>query len=81
MNVFEAYENQGGKLTDLARAVGCGQPYLSGLKKDPHRVPGIRLAFALEEASGGLVPARAWVQKPARPRAGRRAPTSKPERA
>ena len=46
----------------LAQAVGISASYLSDIKKG-NRVPSLRVAFAIERATEGKVPARAWVEE------------------
>jgi transcriptional regulator with XRE-family HTH domain len=46
----------------LAQAVGISASYLSDIKKG-NRVPSLRVAFAIEDATNGDVPARSWVQE------------------
>ena len=50
------------KANALAEAVGISPSYLSDIKKG-NRVPSLRVAFAMEEATQGAVPARSWVQQ------------------
>ena len=45
----------------LARAVGISASYLSDIKKG-NRVPSLRVAFAIERATNGAVPAKSWVK-------------------
>jgi transcriptional regulator with XRE-family HTH domain len=47
------------KATALAQAVGISASYLSDIKKG-NRVPSLRVAFAIEDATNGAVPARSW---------------------
>jgi len=48
------------KAGPLAEAVGISQSYLSDMKKG-NRVPSLRVAFAIEDATQGAVPARSWL--------------------
>jgi transcriptional regulator with XRE-family HTH domain len=48
------------KANALAQEVGISQSYLSDIKKG-NRVPSLRVAFAIEDATQGFVPARSWV--------------------
>jgi transcriptional regulator with XRE-family HTH domain len=50
------------KAKPLAEAVGISQSYLSDMKKG-YRSPSLRVAVAIEDATEGAVPARAWVSK------------------
>ena len=50
------------KATALAQAVGMSPSYLSDMKKG-NRVPSLKVAFAIEDATQGAVPARGWVQQ------------------
>lgn len=50
------------KATALAEAVGISPSYLSDMKKG-NRVPSLRVAFAIEEATDGAVPARSWLKQ------------------
>jgi DNA-binding transcriptional regulator YdaS (Cro superfamily) len=45
----------------LAASLGISPSYLSDMKKGNRR-PSLKLAFAIEEATGGQVPARSWVE-------------------
>lgn len=49
------------KANALAEAAGISQSYLSDMKKG-NRTPSIRVAFAIEDATNGAVPARSWVR-------------------
>lgn len=51
------------KANALAQAVGISPSYLSDIKKG-NRVPSLRVAFAIEDATQGAVPARSWVGEP-----------------
>ncbi len=51
------------KAIALAQAVGISQSYLSDIKNG-NRVPSLRVAFAIEDATQGAVPARSWVGEP-----------------
>lgn len=46
----------------LADAAGISPSYLSDIKSG-RRAPSLQVAFAIEDATGGDVPARAWVSK------------------
>jgi transcriptional regulator with XRE-family HTH domain len=48
------------KANVLAEAIGISPSYLSDIKKG-NRVPSLRVAFAIEDATEGAVPARSWV--------------------
>jgi DNA-binding transcriptional regulator YdaS (Cro superfamily) len=48
------------KAKALAEAIGVSPSYLSDMKKG-NRVPSLRVAFAIEDATQGAVPARGWV--------------------
>ena len=48
------------KANALAEAIGISPSYLSDIKKG-NRVPSLRVAFAIEDATEGAVPARSWV--------------------
>jgi transcriptional regulator with XRE-family HTH domain len=48
------------KAKPLAEAVGISQSYLSDIKKG-YRSPSLRVAVAIEDATQGAVPVRAWV--------------------
>lgn len=48
------------KAKALAQVVGISPSYLSDMKKG-NRVPSLRIAFAIEDATQGAVPARGWV--------------------
>lgn len=50
------------KANALAEAIGISPSYLSDIKKG-NRVPSLRVAFAIEDATQGAVPARSWVQQ------------------
>jgi transcriptional regulator with XRE-family HTH domain len=50
------------KAKPLAEAVGISQSYLSDMKKG-NRSPSLRVAVAIEDATEGAVPVRAWVSK------------------
>jgi transcriptional regulator with XRE-family HTH domain len=52
---------QTNKAADLARAVGISASYMADIKKG-YRAPSIRVAFAIEDATQGAVPARSWVK-------------------
>jgi DNA-binding XRE family transcriptional regulator len=49
------------KATALAQAVGISSSYLSDIKKG-NRVPSLRVAIAIEDATEGAVPARSLVK-------------------
>ena len=51
------------KANALAEAIGISPSYLSDIKKG-NRVPSLRVAFAIEDATQGAVPARSWVGEP-----------------
>jgi DNA-binding transcriptional regulator YdaS (Cro superfamily) len=44
----------------IARAVGVSAPYICDLRRD-RRKPSDKVAAAIEDATGGAVPARAWL--------------------
>ena len=48
------------KANALAEAIGISPSYLSDIKKG-NRVPSLRVAFAIEDATSGAVPARSWL--------------------
>jgi len=50
------------KAGPLAEAVGISQSYLSDMKKG-NRSPSLRVAFAIEDATDGAVPARSWLKQ------------------
>jgi transcriptional regulator with XRE-family HTH domain len=50
------------KATALAQAVGISSSYLSDIKKG-YRAPSLRVAFAIEDATEGAVPARSWLKQ------------------
>jgi transcriptional regulator with XRE-family HTH domain len=50
------------KAGPLAEAVGISQSYLSDMKKG-NRSPSLRVAFAIEDATNGAVPARSWLKQ------------------
>jgi transcriptional regulator with XRE-family HTH domain len=50
------------KANALAQAVGISQSYLSDIKKG-YRVPSLRVAIAIEDATDGAVPARSLVKQ------------------
>lgn len=50
------------KATALAQAVGISNSYLSDIKKG-NRVPSLRVAIAIEDATEGAVPARSLVRQ------------------
>lgn len=50
------------KATALAQSVGISPSYLSDMKKG-NRVPSLKVAFAIEDATQGAVPARGWVKQ------------------
>ena len=50
------------KANALAEAIGISPSYLSDIKKG-NRVPSLRVAFAIEDATEGAVPARSWVMQ------------------
>ena len=50
------------KANVLAEAIGISPSYLSDIKKG-NRVPSLRVAFAIEDATEGTVPARSWVMQ------------------
>ena len=50
------------KATALAQAVGISPSYLSDMKKG-NRVPSLRVAVAIEDATDGAVPVRSWVKQ------------------
>ena len=50
------------KATALAQAVGISPSYLSDMKNG-NRAPSLKVAFAIEDATQGAVPARGWVQQ------------------
>jgi transcriptional regulator with XRE-family HTH domain len=50
------------KANALAEAVGISPSYLSDIKKG-YRAPSLRVAFAIEDATQGAVPARSWVKE------------------
>ena len=50
------------KANVLAEAIGISPSYLSDIKKG-NRVPSLRVAFAIEDATEGAVPARSWVMQ------------------
>ena len=47
----------------LAESVGISASYLSDMKKG-NRVPSLVVAFRIEDATNGAVPARAWITNP-----------------
>lgn len=44
---------------EFARKVGCSEPHIS-LVRHGRKLPSLDLAFLMEEASGGKVPAASW---------------------
>ena len=50
------------KANVLAEAIGISPSSLSDIKKG-NRVPSLRVAFAIEDATEGAVPARSWVMQ------------------
>lgn len=50
------------KAIALAQAIGISPSYLSDIKKG-NRVPSLKVAFAIEDATKGAVPARSWVSE------------------
>lgn len=50
-------------MSRLAEAVGCKHNHLSGLKRDNSRKPSLELAFAIEDATEGAIPARSWLER------------------
>jgi transcriptional regulator with XRE-family HTH domain len=48
------------KAKELAEQIGISASFLSDMKKG-NRTPGLKVAFALEDATGGAVTARSWL--------------------
>jgi transcriptional regulator with XRE-family HTH domain len=46
---------------DLARQIGVSEAYISDLRKGK-RSPSLAVAFAIEDATGGVVTARSWLE-------------------
>jgi transcriptional regulator with XRE-family HTH domain len=46
---------------DLARQIGVSEAYISDLRKGK-RSPSLAVAFAIEDATGGAVTARSWLE-------------------
>jgi DNA-binding transcriptional regulator YdaS (Cro superfamily) len=65
MDRFNKYlESQGrGSMSALADEVGCRHSHLSALKRNAFRRPSLELAFAIEDATSGEVPARSWLER------------------
>lgn len=65
MDHFNKYlEARGrGSMSALAAEVGCRHSHLSVLKRNVLRRPSLELAFAIEDATGGEVPARSWLER------------------
>ena len=49
------------KATDLAASLGVTKGYIWQLKEG-RAIPSLRRAIQIEDATGGAVPARAWVE-------------------
>lgn len=65
MDHFNTYLSEQGRgaMSRLAEAVGCKHNHLSGLKRDNSRKPSLELAFAIEDATEGAIPARSWLER------------------
>jgi DNA-binding transcriptional regulator YdaS (Cro superfamily) len=48
------------KASYLAAQIGRSPSFVSDLRSG-HRKPSLQVAFAIEDATGGAVPARAWL--------------------
>ena len=60
MNALDTYLRETGrKAGDLARAAGISDQHLSKLRHGRIR-PSLSVAFAIERATGGAVPASVW---------------------
>ncbi len=56
-------QQEGLTLTALAKQVGKSKGYLCTLAKDPDLTPSLELAFDIETATKGGVPARYWYDR------------------
>ena len=68
-NLFQPYAYRMTKLDtylktrtgrEFARLIGVSEAYISDLRK-AKRSPSLAIAFAIEDATGGEVPARSWL--------------------
>ncbi|MAC89683.1 hypothetical protein [Maricaulis sp.] len=59
----EWLQREGVTLTDFSRRIGRAKGYVCTLAKDQNRTPSLELAFQIEEATRGDVPARYWYDR------------------
>ena len=65
MDRFSAYlaDEGHGALSRLAEMVGCKHSHLSKMRHNPTKRPSLALAVAIEDATGGAVPVRSWLER------------------
>lgn len=65
MDILTKYEKAHGRgcWSKLARAVKTLPTYISELRRTPARSPSLPLAFAIEDATNGEIPARYWADR------------------
>lgn len=56
-------KREGMTLTAFGKQIGLSKGYLSTLNKERERTPSLEVAFAIEAATKGGVPARYWYER------------------